>query len=275
MDYFFDNDDLTLIQEILKEYIMESGVHCAVLVDRDGNVLASFNATDHNHDTQSLASLAAGNFAALNVMAGMLGENEFSLVFHKGKKENIQLSTFMNDFLLIATFGHDVSLGFLRLKIETAQSKLRRLLAAVKVYVNNNNEVSLICPSCGELKTVRVSKHVTHSKLVKVTCTCKNIYTIQLEYRNSRRKNTNLIGTYQKNDQSGEDGRIIVENLSHTGIGFITSRNHSIKKDDIITVEFTLDDEATTRVTEDVTVIKVDDRYIGGSFSKPDKRYCL
>jgi len=60
----------------------------------------------------------------VSTMAGLIGEEEFSLLFHKGKKENIHFSKVTDEFLLITIFGKEVSLGFLRLKVAEATEKL-------------------------------------------------------------------------------------------------------------------------------------------------------
>jgi predicted regulator of Ras-like GTPase activity (Roadblock/LC7/MglB family) len=75
-----------------------------------------------------MAALAAGNFGAVNTMATMVGEDEFSLLFHKGQKENIHFSKVLGDFLLITIFGKEISLGYLRLKVGEAAEKMKHLL---------------------------------------------------------------------------------------------------------------------------------------------------
>ena len=61
--------------------------------------------------------MAAGNFAAVDAMAKLVGESEFSLLFHKGEKASIHFSRVSNEYLLITMFGKDLSLGLLRLKV--------------------------------------------------------------------------------------------------------------------------------------------------------------
>jgi len=52
----------------------------------------------------------------VDAMAKLVGEEEFSLHFHRGESESIHFSRINEDLLLITIFGNDVSLGFLRLK---------------------------------------------------------------------------------------------------------------------------------------------------------------
>jgi predicted regulator of Ras-like GTPase activity (Roadblock/LC7/MglB family) len=61
-------------------------------------------------------------------MAKIIGEDEFSLLFHKGQKENIHFSKVSSEFLLITIFGNHVSLGFLRLKVTEAIEKIKKIL---------------------------------------------------------------------------------------------------------------------------------------------------
>jgi predicted regulator of Ras-like GTPase activity (Roadblock/LC7/MglB family) len=61
-------------------------------------------------------------------MAKIVGEDEFSLLFHKGESENIHFSKVNAEFLLITLFGADVTLGFLRLKVAEA---IKQLLAVM------------------------------------------------------------------------------------------------------------------------------------------------
>lgn len=128
MTYALDQKHLDAIEEVLLEDIFNLGVHCVFLIDMAGNVIANLNDGEIKHDIYSLTALAAGNFGAVSSMAKIIGEDEFSLLFHKGEKENIHFSKVSNDFLLITIFGKELSLGFLRLKVSEAIEKIERLL---------------------------------------------------------------------------------------------------------------------------------------------------
>ena len=123
----FDPEVLEKTEAILDEDLIESGVNIALVVDLAGHIVTHSRAKQCNHDVYSLAALAAGNFGAVNAMAKIVGEDEFSLLFHKGEDENLHFSKISDEFLLITTFGNDVSLGFLRLKISEAIERIRGL----------------------------------------------------------------------------------------------------------------------------------------------------
>ena len=128
MDYNLGHEQLTKIEEVLQEDLMEMGVHCVIFIDMAGNIVVNLDDGEIKHDVYSLAALAAGNFGAVSAMAQMIGEEDFSLLFHKGEKESIHFSKVLDDFLLIIIFGHEISLGLLRLKVTESIEKIEKVL---------------------------------------------------------------------------------------------------------------------------------------------------
>jgi len=128
MSYAFDMEQIQEIEDILTKELVDSGVHSVLLIDMAGNIVATLDNGKCKHDVYSLAALAAGNFGAVSSMAKIVGEDEFSLLFHKGESENIHFSKVNAEFLLITLFGADVTLGFLRLKVAEA---IKQLLAVM------------------------------------------------------------------------------------------------------------------------------------------------
>ena len=128
MDYVLDQEQLNNIEDVLEKDLMELSIHSVILIDMAGNIIANVDDGEVEHDIYSLAALAAGNFGAVSTMAQMIGEEEFSLLFHKGEKECIHFSKVLTDFLLITIFGHDTSLGFLRLKVTEVINKIEKIL---------------------------------------------------------------------------------------------------------------------------------------------------
>lgn len=130
MEYALGPEQLDRMENILQTDLMKLGVHCVVLLDMAGNIIADLNNGKAKFDVYSLAALAAGNFGAVSTMAQIIGEEDIFLLYHKGKKENIYFSRVLTDFLLITIFGHDLSLGFLRLKVAAAIEKIEKILGS-------------------------------------------------------------------------------------------------------------------------------------------------
>src|SRR5438874_8320829 len=79
------------MNDTLKGFLRESQGKCAILVDRDGQMLAKQGFTQ-NLDTVSLSALAAGAIASTQAIAAIIGEPEFSGLFHQGQHEHIHFS---------------------------------------------------------------------------------------------------------------------------------------------------------------------------------------
>ncbi len=128
MNLVLGRAELEGIDKILTEHLIGIGAQTAILIDTAGNIVVVVGHGDGSPDVYSLAALAAANFGAMNSMAKIIGEHEFSLLFHKGQKENIHLSKVNDDFLLLSIFSNQVSLGFLRLKVSKVIEDLLGIL---------------------------------------------------------------------------------------------------------------------------------------------------
>jgi len=128
LEYALNQSQFEAIENIIRQDFIELGVHCTCLIDMTGNIVVNLDDGKTSFDMYSLAALAAGNFGAVSAMANMVGEQEFSLLFHKGKTESIHFSRVTDEFLLITIFGKETSLGFLRLKVAEAVRKFEKIL---------------------------------------------------------------------------------------------------------------------------------------------------
>ncbi|MFC1798678.1 roadblock/LC7 domain-containing protein [Thermodesulfobacteriota bacterium] len=131
MDYTVELNEKQIdsIEQILNQSLVDIGVDCVLLIDLAGNILISLDNGSSQFDVYSLAALAAGNFGAVSEIAKIIGENDFSLLFHKGENESVHFSKVSDDLLLIVIFGKDVSLGFVRLKVSEAVDGIDTLIA--------------------------------------------------------------------------------------------------------------------------------------------------
>lgn len=127
MEYTLGQEEIETIETILKEDLVDAGVHSVLLIDMAGNIIAKQDNGSCEHDLYSLAALASANFAAVDTMAKIVGEEEFSLLFHKGESENIHFSKVNVEFLLITIFGKETALGLLRLKVAEAIEKINAI----------------------------------------------------------------------------------------------------------------------------------------------------
>lgn len=127
MEFVLSEKTLQEIDKVLDEDLLSSGASCAMLVDRSGYLIAN-RGDPSEMDVVALAALSAANYGVTEEIARLVGEDNFSLLFHKGKNENIHYTKIGDDFFLITLFAKDVSLGLMRLKTAKVKTQLAPLL---------------------------------------------------------------------------------------------------------------------------------------------------
>ncbi len=125
-------EQLENIDEVLSDKLIKIGVDCVIVIDMAGNIITAKDNGKSKYDVYSFAALAAGNFATVDAMAKLVGEQEFSLLFHKGTDCNIHFSKIDDELLLISMFGREISLGFLRLNVIEANEQIRKCFGSSK-----------------------------------------------------------------------------------------------------------------------------------------------
>ena len=113
-------NQLNAIDSAIRTHLAATGIDHVIYMDMSGNAIARYDSGRTALDAAAFAALAAGNFAAVDAMAKLVGESEFSLLFHKGKKSSIHFNKVTDDTLLISMFNKDISLGIVRLKVAEA-----------------------------------------------------------------------------------------------------------------------------------------------------------
>jgi predicted regulator of Ras-like GTPase activity (Roadblock/LC7/MglB family) len=113
----------------LRKLLVDASAKVVFLVDKDGTLLASAGDAV-GFDTTSLASLAAGNIAATGGLANLIGEKEFSILFHEGERDNMHLSIVAERLILVVVFDRRSSVGLVRLRVRQASARFTAILAA-------------------------------------------------------------------------------------------------------------------------------------------------
>ena len=77
----------------------------------------------------SLAALTAANYGATTAIARLFGEEEFSLLFHKGNNENIHFSNVGEECLMVTIFSNNTHLGLVRLEVRKTVAMIEAMFA--------------------------------------------------------------------------------------------------------------------------------------------------
>ena len=137
-----------------------------------------------------------------------------------------------------------------------------------KVFVKSDNTARIKCPYCKVSKIASFEKFRKRNKNIKIKCSCEKLFQLNIEFRKMFRKETELHGLYVNYSQKNDQNKILVKNVSMSGIGFITQGEHRIEKDHKLKVEFTLDNENKPIITREVLVRHVRKNFIGCEFIK-------
>ncbi|MCK6512051.1 roadblock/LC7 domain-containing protein [Myxococcota bacterium] len=114
------------IKAITDRLNRDANAKVVFLIDKNGLLIAS-SGDVQNMDTTSLGSLAAGNIAATTGLAQLLGEREFSNLFHEGERDNIHLTIVDGRVILVLIFDKRSSLGLVRLRVKRSCEELKRV----------------------------------------------------------------------------------------------------------------------------------------------------
>lgn len=125
-DLVMYEEEFNKIDNELQKLYMQTNAKVVFLVDKNGQLIASAGET-HDLDTTSLASLTAGNIAATGGIARLLGEREFTILFHEGEKDNIHISLIGTRVILVVIFDKRSSLGLVRLRVKKASETLVKM----------------------------------------------------------------------------------------------------------------------------------------------------
>ena len=125
-DLVMYEEEYLLIKDALQRLQVDSNAKIVFLVDKNGQQIAS-HGDMKGVDATSLASLTAGNVAATDGLAKLIGEKEFSILFHEGERDNIHISIVAQRVILVVIFDERTSLGLVRLRVRRAMQELEKI----------------------------------------------------------------------------------------------------------------------------------------------------
>lgn len=149
-DLVLYEEDFRRLQQILRRLRQETEASVVLLVDKNGQRIVSMGEVEAL-DMTALASLTAGNVAATDGLARILGEREFSVLLHEGEKENIYVSIVARRVILVVIFADRSSLGLVRLRVRQVAAELERAFAEITERMEREPVLSAIEPLLAEI----------------------------------------------------------------------------------------------------------------------------
>lgn len=126
----FLEDDFKRIHRHLHALTREASARTTMLVDRNGHMIA-FSGEEPQFDTNAFASLSAADFAANDHLASLIGEPEFSSLYHQGERESMYLADVRKRVILVVLFDTRTTLGLVRLRVKQAVKALEAIFGEI------------------------------------------------------------------------------------------------------------------------------------------------
>jgi predicted regulator of Ras-like GTPase activity (Roadblock/LC7/MglB family) len=108
----------------------DSNAKITFLIDKNGQQLAIAGRFD-GLDPTALAALTAGNVAATDGLAKLVGENEFATLFHEGEHDSLHINVVGGKAILVVVFDEHSSLGLVRLRVKKSSIELAAILEEI------------------------------------------------------------------------------------------------------------------------------------------------
>lgn len=128
-DLVIYEEQIEQIEKTLRRLIKDAQAKCVLLVDKDGHLITRQGFTQ-SLDTTALAALLAGSFASTKEIARLVGEPEFSVLFHQGKKDHIHISLVGERTILAVIFDDRTTIGMVRLYAKEVSENLNQILSS-------------------------------------------------------------------------------------------------------------------------------------------------
>jgi predicted regulator of Ras-like GTPase activity (Roadblock/LC7/MglB family) len=134
------DDQLAQINTLIGRLLKEADAKCALLLSRDGRSIAKQGFT-RTMNTDQLGALVAGAYSATKGVAEIIGEPEFSVMFHQGKHEHINIMLVDPKTLLVVSFDDRTTVGMVRLVSKALSERLSEIMG--QIYENPTEEEEL------------------------------------------------------------------------------------------------------------------------------------
>jgi predicted regulator of Ras-like GTPase activity (Roadblock/LC7/MglB family) len=137
---FYERDVVRFDGE-LDGFLELSGARCALLIDKEGH-LVTRRGDAVQTSLESISALVAGSFAATREMARLLGEEQFTTLFHQGSRDSIQISLVGDRALFAMVFDERTNLGLVRYYAVEATKRLSEILDEINARTGETESLS-------------------------------------------------------------------------------------------------------------------------------------
>jgi len=132
-------EDYWAMNNVLDDLLKSSHASNVVLIDRTGQLI-TMRGPDVDFDMTSFASLCAADFEANFQLAKLIGEKDFSTLFHQGAKDSMYLGKIAEGVVLVVLFDKSTTLGLVRLRVRKSVEELGVIIDELYKKLEYRNE---------------------------------------------------------------------------------------------------------------------------------------
>ena len=129
--------DFQRIRAVLAKLHKELRAELVLMISRSGQPVV-ISGSAKNTDCTALASLAAANLAATDGLANLVGEKDFSVLVHQGRRHSLFISDLLKKFSLVVVFDAAASLGLVRYKCKRTRIVLEDVIRSFQKRVEKS-----------------------------------------------------------------------------------------------------------------------------------------
>ncbi len=139
-------EEYELLKTAIQRLCSDANAKFVFLVDKNGQQIAAHGEM-LNLDTTSLASLTAGNVAATDGLAHLIGERGFPVLSHEGERDNIHISIVAGRVILVVIFDERSSLGLVRLRVKRATAEMGSIFVTIDTKIDRERSLGITLES--------------------------------------------------------------------------------------------------------------------------------
>lgn len=124
-------EEVAQIEDCLGQLIEDTAGNHALLLDKSGQVVASYGDSSRQ-DLTALGALIAGVFASSREVAKLLREKDFRNLFHQGVREHIFIALVEEQWILCIIFNKGTHIGLVKVLTKKATDELASVLERVR-----------------------------------------------------------------------------------------------------------------------------------------------
>jgi predicted regulator of Ras-like GTPase activity (Roadblock/LC7/MglB family) len=134
------------LKRVITRLCADANAKFVFLVDKNGQQIAAHGEM-LNLDTTSLASLTAGNVAATDGLAHLIGERGFPVLSHEGERDNLHISIVSARVILVVIFDERSSLGLVRLRVKRATAEMNGIFEVIDAKIDRERDMGFALDS--------------------------------------------------------------------------------------------------------------------------------